>query len=127
MGDKNSPSRFSPPSSLSTALAMWDLPASYLIWTHRTQWSRVRLLTKPGQSESFSGVVVWIWFVPLKLMWRFNPHYEVLNGENLVHLLCFLMTRDSMSLDMTGSDWGLRKKTQRQTYRKAWIGWVQHS
>jgi hypothetical protein len=26
----------------------------------------------------------------------------------------------SRSLDLTGSDWGLRKKTQRQTYRKAW-------
>jgi hypothetical protein len=23
-------------------------------------------------------------------------------------------------LDLTGSNWGLRKKTQRQTYRKAW-------
>jgi hypothetical protein len=28
-----------------------------------------------------------------------------------------------MSLDLTGSDWGLRKKTQRQTYRKAGVGW----
>jgi hypothetical protein len=26
----------------------------------------------------------------------------------------------SRSLDLTESDWGLRKKTQRQTYRKAW-------
>jgi hypothetical protein len=56
-------------------------------------------------------------------MWRFNPHYEVLYGENLVHLLCFFKASESRSLDMTGSDWGLRKKTQRHTYRKAW-DWV---
>jgi hypothetical protein len=29
----------------------------------------------------------------------------------------------SRSFDLTGSKWGLRKKTQRQTYRKAW-DWV---
>jgi hypothetical protein len=34
----------------------------------------------------------------------------------------FLTARVSRSLDLTGSDWGLRKKTQRQTYRKAWAG-----
>jgi hypothetical protein len=33
----------------------------------------------------------------------------------------------SRSLDLTGSDWGFRKKTQRQTYRKAGIRWVWHS
>jgi hypothetical protein len=31
-----------------------------------------------------------------------------------------LMGSVSRSLDLTGSDWGLRKKTKRQTYRKAW-------
>jgi hypothetical protein len=31
-----------------------------------------------------------------------------------------LMTSVSRSLDLTGSDWGLRKKAQRQTSRKVW-------
>jgi hypothetical protein len=33
------------------------------------------------------------------------------------------MASVSRSLDLAGSHWGLRKKTQRQTYRKAW-DWV---
>jgi hypothetical protein len=32
------------------------------------------------------------------------------------------MTNARRSLDLTESDWGLRKKTQRQTYRETWDG-----
>lgn len=46
---------------------------------------------KPDQSESLPGVMFSVGFVPLKRMWKFNPHCEVLKSENLVKMWCLKM------------------------------------
>jgi hypothetical protein len=66
--------------------------------------------------------------VPLKAIWARLPEiFEVQVTAQDVPDAGPLTASVSRSLDLTGSNWGLRKKTQIQTYRKTGVRWVWHS